>query len=97
LYNKSYQEFIQNLKEDDFGREHIAPAGGIEKNSFSEDTNRRGFEQSLYVFEYLQQQTRHLLPNAHKELGELVGIDGSYIDGTLSMLWDDYRKGSKKA
>jgi len=38
-----------------------------------------------------------LLPNAHKELGQLVGIDGSLIDVTLSMFWADYRKGSKKA
>ena len=27
----------------------------------------------------------------------MVGIDGSLIEGTLSMLWADYRKGSKKA
>ena len=26
-----------------------------------------------------------------------MGIDGSLIDGTLSMIWADYRKGSEKA
>ena len=42
-------------------------------------------------------QAHDLLPNAHPELGSLVGIDGSLIDGSLSMPWADYRKGSKKA
>lgn len=93
----SAQHLLQTLKEDDFAKEHIAPEGGIEKSSFSEATNSRGLEQFLHVFENLQQQASHLLPNAHKELGQLVGIDGSLIDGTLSMLWADYRKGSKKA
>ena len=93
----SAQHLLQTLKEDDFAREHIAPNDGIEKSSFSEATNSRGLEQFLHVFENLQQQASHLLPNSHKELGQLVGIDGSLIDGTLSMLWADYRKGSKKA
>ncbi|MDM8515981.1 IS4 family transposase, partial [Desulfobacterales bacterium HSG16] len=30
-------------------------------------------------------------------LGRLVAIDGSLIDAVLSMIWADYRKGSKKA
>ena len=95
--HSSAQHLLQTLKEDDFAREHIAPAKGIEKSSFSEAINTRGLEQFLHVFENLQQQASHLLPNAHKELGQLVGIDGSLIDGTLSMLWADYRKRSKKA
>lgn len=93
----SAQHLLQTLKEDDFAKEHIAPKDGIEKSSFSEATNNRGLEQFLYLFEDLQKQASHLLPSAHKELGQLVGIDGSLIDGTLSMLWADYRKGAKKA
>ncbi|BBO78892.1 hypothetical protein DSCW_63090 [Desulfosarcina widdelii] len=93
----SAQHLLQTLKEDDFAREHIAPEDGIEKSSFSEAINTRGLEQFLHVFENLQQQASHLLPEAHKDLGQLVGIDGSLIDGTLSMLWADYRKASKKA
>lgn len=93
----SAQHLLQTLKEDDFAREHIAPEDGIEKSSFSEATNTRGLEQFLHVFEHLQQQASCLLPDAHKELGQLVGIDGSLIDGSLSMLWADYRKTSKKA
>lgn len=93
----SAQHLLQALKEDDFARDHIAPEQGIEKSSFSEAINSRGLEQLLHVFTNLQKQAADLLPNAHPELGSLVGIDGSLIDGTLSMLWADYRKGSKKA
>ena len=95
--HSSAQHLLQSLKEDDFAREHIAPVNGIEKSSFSEAINSRGLEQFIHVFENLQSQAAGLLPNAYKELGQLVGIDGSLIDGTLSMLWADYRKGSKKA
>lgn len=93
----SSQHLLQTLREDDFARQQIAPERGIEKSSFSEATNTRGLEQFLHVFEQLQAQASDLLPNCHKELGELVGIDGSLIDATMSMLWADYRKGSKKA
>lgn len=94
---RSAQHLLQGLKEDDFARQHIAPEQGIEKSSFSEAINNRGLEQLLHVFKGLQVQAADLLPNVHPELGSLVGIDGSLIDGTLSMLWADYRKGSKKA
>ena len=93
----SAQHLLQTLKEDDFARKHIAPEEGIGKSSFAEATNSRGLEHFLHVFESLQQQASHQLPASHKELGQLIGIDGSLIDGTLSMLWADYRKGSKKA
>ncbi len=93
----SAQHLLQTLKEDDFAREHIAPEGGIEKSSFSEATNSRGLEQFMHVFQSLQVQASNILPKAHEELGDLTGIDGSLIDGTLSMIWADYRKGSKKA
>lgn len=93
----SAQHLLQTLKEDDFAREHVAPEDGIEKSSFSEATNTRGLDQFMHVFQHLQIQASNLLPKAHAELGDLVGIDGSLIDGTLSMLWADYRKGSKKA
>jgi len=93
----SAQHLLQTLKEDDFAREHIAPEDGIEKSSFSEATNSRGLEQFMHVFTQLQVRASKILPKAHEELGDLIGIDGSLIDGTLSMCWADYRKGSKKA
>ncbi|MFZ1985044.1 MAG: IS4 family transposase [Desulfatitalea sp.] len=93
----SAQHLLQTLKEDHFAREYIAPGKGIEKSSFSEAINNRGLEQLVHVFESLQAQASAMLPAAAAELGQLIGIDGSLIDGTLSMRWADYRKGSKKA
>jgi hypothetical protein len=88
---------LQALREDDFVREYIAPEDGIEKSSFFEAINSRGLEQLMQVFEALEKQARGILPGEHKELGDLISVDGSLIDATLSMTWADYRKGAKKA
>ena len=93
----SAQHLLQVLEEDEFARSQIAPKDGIKKSSFSETTNTRGLDQFMFVFEQLQKQASHVLPNRHPELENLVAIDGSLIDATLSMYWADYRKGSKKA
>jgi IS4 transposase len=93
----SAQDLLQTLSEDKFAREHVAPKDGIKKSSFSEAINTRGLEQFMHIFQSLQAQASHLLPKAHAELGDLVGIDGSLIDATSSMIWADYRKGAKKA
>ena len=95
--HKSAQHLLQALEEDDFAHNQIAPKNGIKKSSFSEATNSRGLEQFMYVFQNLQAQATKVLPNRHPNLGDLVGIDGSLIDATLSMYWADYRKGTKKA
>jgi hypothetical protein len=93
----SARHLMQVLQEDEFARNEIAPEAGIKKSSFSEATNTRGLEQFMYVFQALQKQAKEILPNRHPELGDLVGIDGSLIDATMSMYWADYRKNSKKA
>jgi hypothetical protein len=93
----SAQHLLQVLEEDDFARTVVAPSEGIKKSSFSEATNERGLQQFMHVFENLQAQASKVLPNHHPDLGNLVGIDGSLIDATLSMYWADYRKGAKKA
>jgi hypothetical protein len=51
----------------------------------------------MHVFQQLQEQARGILPDRFPDLGNLVAIDGSLIDATLSMDWADYRKGAKKA
>jgi hypothetical protein len=93
----SGRHLVQTLKEDDFVREYIAPEGGIEKSSFFEAVNSRGLEQLMQLFETLERQVRGVLPVEHHELGDLVSVDGSLINATLSMAWADYRKGAKKA
>lgn len=95
--HESGRHLIQVLKEDDFARENIAPKEGIEKSSFFEAINTRGLEQLQFVYQNLCKEAASVLPDRHPNLGELVGIDGSLIDATLSMVWADYRKNSKKA
>jgi hypothetical protein len=95
--HKSARHLIQDLDENEFARQNIAPEGGISRSSFSEIINGRGLEQLQFVFENLYKHAADLLPKKHTKLGELVSIDGSLIDSVLSMYWADYRKGSKKA
>lgn len=93
----SAQHLLQDLEEDDFAREVIAPEEGIKKSSFSEAINSRGLEQLIHIYQNLQSKAINVLPKEYDELGDLIGIDGSLIDACLSMHWADYRKGSKKA
>jgi hypothetical protein len=93
----SARHMLQVLEQDDFARENIAPEDGIKKSSFFEAINNRGLVQLQAVFENLCQQASGVLPKTHAELGDLVALDGSLIDATLSMYWADYRKGAKKA
>ena len=93
----SARHMLQVIEQDDFARENIAPEEGIKKSSFSEAVNTRGLEQLQIVFEKLSRKASGILPNRYPELGDLVALDGSLIDATLSMYWADYRKGSKKA
>jgi hypothetical protein len=95
--HKSGRHLLQVLQDDDFARQEIAPPDGIKKSAFFEAINSRGLEQMLYMFSELQAEAQKALPQEYSELGNLVAIDGSLIDATLSMHWADYRKGSKKA
>jgi hypothetical protein len=95
--HSSGRHLLQALKEHDFARNQIAPQEGIEKSSFFEAINTRGLEQLLEIFEALYPKATRILPRKYRNLGNLVGIDGSLIDAALSMTWADYRKGAKKA
>jgi len=93
----SAQELLQVIEEDDFARHAIAPEEGIKKSSFAEAINCRGLEQLAHIYKNLQADAASRLPKEYDKLGDLIAIDGSLIDACLSMLWADYRKGSKKA
>jgi len=95
--HKSARHLIQDLDENEFAKENIAPDGGISRSNFSEIINGRGLEQLQFIFENLYKQAAGVLPKDHAQLGDLVSIDGSLIDAVLSMHWADYRKNSKKA
>jgi hypothetical protein len=93
----SGRHLLQALKEDNFARNHIAPEEGIDKSSFFEAINNRGLEQLMEVFHALYKDAVNVLPKEYVDLGDLIAIDGSLIDATLSMNWADYRDGAKKA
>jgi len=95
--HKSARHLIQDLNENDFAKQNVAPDGGISRSSFSEIINHRGVEQLQFIFEDLYKKAAGVLPKEHAKWGDLVSIDGSLIDAVLSMYWADYRKGSKKA
>lgn len=93
----SGRELIQALQEDDYARQLIAPAGGIKHSTFFDTVNERGVEQLLHVFTELQKKAAATLPTRYAELGDLVAIDGSFIDSVLSMHWAEYQSNSRKA
>lgn len=93
----SGRHLLEALEKDEFAQSEVAPEGGIKKSSFFEAMNSRGLEQMIEVFELLKQQAADVLPAAHSGLGDLIAIDGSLIDGVLSMDWAQYRKNAKKA
>jgi len=97
--HSSGRHLLQVLAQEDFAATHIAPPDGIQKSAFFEAINTRGLEQMVHVYEDLQKQATAKLPIAKEicELGDLIAVDGSLIDATLSMLWADYRDGAKKA
>jgi hypothetical protein len=93
----SARHLIQDMKDNEFARQCIAPEEGISRSSFSEAINSRGLGQLQFVFQELSKKAKILLPKEYVTLGDLAAIDGSLIDAVLSMYWADYRKGVKKA
>ena len=51
--HESGRDLIQDLSENEFAKECIAPFGGISRSSFSEAINNRGLEQFQFVFNEL--------------------------------------------
>jgi len=93
----SGSHLLQILREDTLARQVVGTPAGIPKSTFFEAINTRGLEQLSYLFDELYKSAARILPKDHVNLGQLVGIDGSLIDATLSMYWADYRKNDKKA
>ncbi len=83
--HESARALMQNLQEDDFAKECVAPDGGISRSSFYKIINYRGLEQLEYIFQALCKQAKNALPSNYSDIGELIAIDGSLIDAVLSM------------
>jgi hypothetical protein len=84
------------MEEDNFVREHIAPKEGIKKSAFYEAISERDLLQLQKIFQSLYAQAKNIVPKKYAKLGELVAVDGSLVDATLSMYWAEYREGSNK-
>ncbi len=93
---ESGNHLIQTLAEDRFARTMVAPRNGVAKSTFFEVIGSRGLDQMQQVFSFLVQQATGRLPKAHAELGNLVVIDPTLIDCSLSVEFADYREGRRK-
>jgi hypothetical protein len=93
----SGSHLLQILEEDSLARQIVGAPMGIAKSTFFEAINTRGLDQLSYLFGELYKSATKVLPHDHVNLGQLVGIDGSLINATLSMYWADYRKNDRKA
>lgn len=94
---ESGRHLLQALEEDELAKELIAPDDGLKKSTFFDAINSRGLDQLLHVYSNLLLQAKGVIPSRYPSLGDIVAIDGSLIDATLSMDWADYRSNSKKA
>jgi hypothetical protein len=93
----SGRELLQALEQDDFAKEFIAPPKGIKKSAFFEAINNRGLQQLTELFKVLLKDAKKAIPAQFADLGNLVAIDGSYIDAVMSMDWADYSSTHNKA
>lgn len=95
--HRSGQELLQFLDDDDVARKIVGAPDGIKQSTFYEAINTRGLDQMVHVFTELHRIAGDTLPVKHQHLGNIVAVDGSLIDATLTMEWADYRNGTKKA
>jgi hypothetical protein len=94
----SAQALLEEMQDkDSFAHHNLIPEEGLGNSTFYEANTTRGVTQMLEVFGKLSTKAAKRLGLAHTELGDLVAIDGSLIDATLSMTWADYRNTKNKA
>ena len=94
----SAQALLEEMQDkDSFAHHNLAPEAGLGESTFYEANTNRGLTQMLEVFGKLAKKVSRHLGIAHAQLGDLVAIDGSLIDATLSMIWADYRDTKNKA
>jgi len=94
----SAQALLQEMQdEDSFAYHNLIPEGSLGESTFYEANTSRGLTQMLEVFDKLSRKVAKRLGLAHAQLGDLMAIDASLIDATLSMMWADYRSSKNKA
>lgn len=93
----SAQALLQDMQNDESIKYLFNCPEGFGQSTFYEANSSRGVTQMLEVFDRLAKKVSICLKIAHAQLGNLVVIDGSLIDASLSMIWADYKSGSNKA
>ena len=94
----SAQALLEEMQdEDSFAHHNLVPETGLGESTFYEANASRGLTQMLEVFGKLVKKASKRSGVVHAHLGDLVAIDGSLIDATLSMIWADYRDTKNKA
>jgi len=95
--HRSAKAMLESMRRDPFVRQELIPKEGLGNSTFYEVNNNRGVTQTIELFDRLAKKVGRQLKNDHAQLGELMAIDGSLIDATLSMVWADYTANKKKA
>ena len=98
--HSSAKAMLESMKRDPFVQQELIPKEGLGNSTFYEVNNNRGVTQTIELFDRLAPAYAGVgrqLKSDHLQLGELMAIDGSLIDATLSMVWADYSANQKKA
>ena len=93
----SGQDLLQAAHEDPFVGALMVPATGLGESTFYEANATRGSQQLLELVDRLAKQVGKRLQVPHLAVGELVAIDGSLIEASLSMHWAEYSTPQRKA
>jgi len=72
--HKSARHLIQDLKENEFAKQCIAPEEGISRSSFSEAINNRGLEQLQLVFQELSKKAAAFFRKSMQSLETLYPL-----------------------
>ena len=92
----SAQALLQMMHDDEFARQNLIPELGLGESTFYEANANRGATQMLEIFDPLARKVSSRFHDSYPQLGDLVAIDGSLIDATLSMTWADYSTSANK-
>lgn len=93
----SAQDLLQAAACDPFVHQLVVPEEGLGESTFYEANATRGSRQMLELMDRLSKKVAKRLQVPAPELGDLVAIDGSLIDASLSMTWADYTTTQRKA
>jgi hypothetical protein len=93
----SAQDLLQAAHDDPWANRLIVPDTGLGESTFYEANASRGSQQLLALVDRLSKKVSRRLKVAHLALGELVALDGSLIEASLSMRWAEYSSSQHKA